>query len=91
MKELSDKVKQLDEQVRGIDEALKKIVLTIPNIPNKLVPVGKDDTENYELRRWGEPTKFDFEPKAHWDIGENLDILDAARAAKVTGSRFYIL
>ena len=88
MKELSDKVKQLDEQVRGIDEALKKIVLTIPNIPNKLVPVGKDDTENYELRRWGEPTKFDFEPKAHWDIGENLDILDAARAAKVTGSRF---
>ena len=88
MKEISDKVKQLDEQVRGIDEALKKIVLTIPNIPNKLVPVGKDDTENYELRRWGEPTKFDFEPKAHWDIGENLDILDAARAAKVTGSRF---
>lgn len=88
MKEISDKVKQLDEQVRGIDEALKKIVLTIPNIPNKLVPVGKDDTENLELRRWGEPTKFDFEPKAHWDIGENLDILDAARAAKVTGSRF---
>ncbi len=88
MKEISDKVKQLDEQVRGIDEALKKIVLTIPNIPNKLVPVGKDDTENYEMRRWGEPTKFDFEPKAHWDIGENLDILDAARAAKVTGSRF---
>lgn len=88
MKEISDKVKQLDEQVRGIDEVLKKIVLTIPNIPNKLVPVGKDDTENYELRRWGEPTKFDFEPKAHWDIGENLDILDAARAAKVTGSRF---
>ena len=88
MKEISDKVKQLDEQVRGIDEALRKIVLTIPNIPNKLVPVGKDDTENLELRRWGEPTKFDFEPKAHWDIGENLDILDAARAAKVTGSRF---
>lgn len=88
MKELSEKVKELDEKVRNIDDALKKIILTIPNIPNKLVPVGKDDNENLELRRWGEPAKFDFEAKAHWEIGEKLDILDAARAAKVTGSRF---
>jgi len=88
MKEIGNKVKEYDEQVRELDEKLKNIVLTIPNIPNPNVPVGSDDTENLEIRKFGEPTKFDFEPKAHWDIGENLDILDFARGAKVTGSRF---
>ena len=61
----------------------------IPNIPNESVPVGKDDTENVEIRRWGEPTEFAFEPKAHLDIGKDLDILDPERAAKVTGKRFH--
>lgn len=88
MKEIGNKVKEYDEQVRELDEKLKNIVLTIPNIPNPEVPVGSDDTENLEIRKFGEPTKFDFEPKAHWDIGEDLDILDFARGAKVTGSRF---
>ncbi len=88
MKEIGNKVKEYDEQVRELDEKLRNIVLTIPNIPNPAVPVGSDDTENLEIRKFGEPTKFDFEPKAHWDIGEDLDILDFARGAKVTGSRF---
>ena len=63
--------------------------LTIPNMPDASVPVGKDDTENPEVRKWGEPTHFDFEPKAHWDLGEDLGILDSNRAAKVSGGRFY--
>ncbi len=88
MKEIGNKVKELDDTVRELDEKLKNIVLTIPNIPNAAVPVGSDDTENLEIRKFGEPTKFDFQPKAHWDIGEDLDILDFARGAKVTGSRF---
>ncbi|MBO7209139.1 MAG: serine--tRNA ligase, partial [Clostridia bacterium] len=90
MKELSDKVKVLDDKVRELDEALRQIVLTIPNIPNAEVPDGNDDSDNLEIRKWGEPTKFDFEAKAHWDIGENLDILDFGRAAKITGSRFTV-
>lgn len=90
MKELSDKVKVLDDKVRELDEALRQIVLTIPNIPNAQVPDGNDDSDNLEIRKWGEPTKFDFEAKAHWDIGENLDILDFGRAAKITGSRFTV-
>ena len=60
-----------------------------PNIPSELTPIGKDDSENVEVRRWGEPTKFDFEPQAHWDIGARLDILDPETAAKVTGARFH--
>ena len=64
-------------------------MLTIPNMPDASVPVGKDDTENPEVRKWGEPTHFDFEPKAHWDLGEDLGILDSNRAAKVSGGRFY--
>lgn len=88
MKELSNKTKALDDRVRELDEQLKKIVMTIPNIPNARVPEGLSDADNTEMRRWGEPPKFDFEAKAHWEIGENLGILDAATAAKVTGSRF---
>lgn len=89
MKELSNDIKADDEKVRDIDEQLRNFMLRIPNIPNPEVPVGKDDTENVELRKFSEPRKFDFEPKAHWDIGKDLDILDAERAAKVTGARFH--
>ena len=88
MKELSNDIKADDEKVRDIDEQLRNFMLRIPNIPNPEVPVGKDDTENVELRKFSEPRKFDFEPKAHWDIGEDLGILDFDRGAKVSGARF---
>ena len=88
MKQLSDEVKVLDAQVKEIDEKISAIVMSLPNLPNPIVPVGKDDTENFEMRKIGEPRNFDFEIKAHWDLGENLDILDFEKAAKVTGSRF---
>lgn len=88
MNEIKEKVKELDAKVAELDEKLRAIVLTIPNIPNEKVAYGLSDAENIEMRKWGEPRKFEFEPKAHWDIGENLGILDADTAAKVTGSRF---
>ena len=88
MREVGNKISELDNQLRDIEAELRDILLHIPNIPKDDVPIGKDDSENPEVRRWGEPRKFDFEPKAHWDIGESLDILDAERAGKVTGARF---
>lgn len=88
MKELSDKIKEYDVSLSKTDERLKYIMLRIPNIPNPMVPEGKTDEDNVEIRKWGEPRKFDFEYKAHWDIGTDLDILDFERAGKVTGSRF---
>lgn len=90
MKELSEKIKGLDNQVREVDEEIKNLLYSIPNTPNDKVPVGLDDTENEEIRKWGEPRKFDFEPKPHWDLGEQHDILDFARAAKVSGARFTV-
>lgn len=90
MRELGAEIKELDEKVRGIDEELRNFMLRIPNIPNKDVPVGEDDTQNVEIRRWGEPRKFDFEAKAHWDIGTDLNILDFERGAKISGTRFTV-
>ncbi len=89
MKELSNKIKADDEKLAEIEEKQKAIIMTIPNIPHESVPAGADDSQNLEVRRWGEPRNFDFEPKAHWDIGEDLDILDPETAAKVTGARFH--
>ena len=88
MKKLSDEIKEIDEKVREYDEKINTIMYTIPNIPNDEVPDGDTDEDNVEIRRFSEPTKFDFEPKAHWDIGADLDILDAPTAGKVTGTRF---
>lgn len=88
MKELSDRTKELDNVVRETDEKIQQIMLSIPNIPHPSVPVGDTDEDNVEVRKWGTPTQFDFEPKAHWDIGEDLGILDFAAGAKVSGSRF---
>lgn len=88
MKELSDKIKELDGEVKAVDEEIDAIMMTMPNVPNDSVPVGESDSDNQEMRRWGEPRKFEFEPKAHWDIGENLGILDFSAAGKVTGARF---
>lgn len=89
MKDLSEKVKEDDQKLAKIEEEQRQILLSIPNIPNDSVPVGKDDSENVEIRRFGEPTVFDFEPKAHWDIGAALNILNPDVAAKVTGARFH--
>lgn len=90
MKELSNEIKTDDEKVREIDEQLRDFMLRIPNIPNSEVPVGADDSENVEIRKFSEPRKFDFEPKAHWDIGTDLDILDFERGTKIAGTRFTV-
>ena len=88
MKELSETIKADDEKVKELGVLIDDIMYSIPNIPNDEVPDGDTDEDNVEVRRFMEPTQFDFEPKAHWDVGANLDILDAERAAKVTGARF---
>ncbi|MDQ0257812.1 seryl-tRNA synthetase [Evansella vedderi] len=88
MKDVSNKVKELDEELREVDGTLNQILLSIPNIPHESAPVGADEDENEEIRRWGEVPNFDFEEKAHWDIATDLGILDFERASKVTGSRF---
>ena len=88
MKVLSDNIKELDQQVREIDAEIDNLILTVPNIPNDQVPLGNSDTDNIEIRKWGTPRTFEFEPKPHWDLGEGLGILDFAAAAKVTGARF---
>ena len=90
MRELSDSIKEDDEKVRQINEKIKDIVLTIPNIPDSSVPIGKSDEQNVEIRRYSTPRKFDFEPKSHWNIGKDLDILDPETAAKITGARFHV-
>ena len=89
MKEIAEESKKCGEELAKLEDRQLDLILKIPNIPNEAVPYGKDDTENVELRRWGEPRQFDFEPKAHWDIGQNLNILDPERAGKVTGARFH--
>ncbi len=90
LKELSNRIKELDEKVSDAEENLHNALLGVPNTPNKDVPDGLDDSDNVEIRKWNEPTQFDFEPKAHWDIGENLDILDFDRASKLSGARFTV-
>lgn len=89
MKALSDTVKAENEKISAIDAEMTAILLSVPNMPNECVPVGKDDSDNVELRRWGEPRTFDFEAKPHWDVGKELGILDPDTAAKVTGARFH--
>ena len=90
MRELSNEIKEDDAKVSEIDEELRNFMLRIPNIPNESVPIGKDDSQNAEIRKYGKPTEFSFEPKAHWDIGTDLNILDFNRAAKISGSRFTV-
>jgi seryl-tRNA synthetase len=88
MREVSEKIKEMDEKVRNLDEEITGILLTIPNTPNDEIPDGRSGDDNVEIRRIGEPTKFEYEPKAHWDIGVDLNILDFETAGKVTGARF---
>ena len=88
MQEVSKEIKDLDEQIRSLAEKQEYILLRLPNFPADSDPIGPDDSYNEEVRKWNEPTKFNFKPKAHWDIGTDLDILDWDRAAKVSGARF---
>lgn len=90
MKVLSEDVKKLNAQVNEVEAELNAWMLTIPNIPHPSVPAGMTDEDNVEIRKFGEPTKFDFEPKAHWDLGKDLGILDPETAAKISGTRFTV-
>ena len=90
-KNISENIKTMDERMRELDEKTKTLLLEIPNIPHESVPVGKDETENAEVRRWGEPRQFDFEPLNHWDVGEMLEIIDFERASRIAGARFALM
>jgi len=91
MKEVSQKIKELDTRREEIEATLRDLLLRIPNIPDETVKEGKDPSDNVEIKRWGESPQFDFEPKPHWEIGEKLGILDFERGAKITGARFTLL
>ena len=86
----SDRINELKEQVESADSTFKEMLAGIPNVPHESVPVGKSAEDNVEVRRFGQPTQMDFEPKAHWDLGPELGILDFDRAAKITGARFAV-
>ncbi len=88
MRVLKESIKSSEEEVRNLEGALEKEMLYIPNMPHSSVPTGDSEADNLEIRRWGDIPQFDFEPKPHWDIGEDLGILDFERGAKVTGARF---
>jgi seryl-tRNA synthetase len=88
MREVGDRIKEIDEELRVVEETLEMLLMSIPNIPHESVPIGETEDDNVEARKWGEIRKFDFEPKPHWDIADQLGILDFERAGKVTGSRF---
>ncbi|HOB15632.1 MAG TPA: serine--tRNA ligase [Defluviitoga sp.] len=90
-KEISEKIKNLESELKQIEEKLNNKLLYVPNIPDDTVPYGKDENDNVEIRRWGTPRTFDFEPKAHWELGPELDLLDFDRGAKLSGSRFTVL
>jgi seryl-tRNA synthetase len=90
VREIGTRVAALDEQVKALDESFRELLAGIPNLPHESVPGGRSAEDNVEVRRSGEPPKFDFEPKAHWDLGPELGILDLERAAKVTGARFAV-
>jgi len=90
VREMGERIAALEQKVKEADEAFRQLLTGIPNLPHESVPTGKDSAENVEVKRWGEPRKFDFPPKAHWDLGPELGILDFDRAAKVTGARFAV-
>ena len=91
MREVGERISTLDEELKGVEEQLDALTYSIPNIPCAAVPVGADENDNPEVRRWGTPRTFDFEPKAHWDLGPELGIIDFERGVKLAESRFYVL
>ncbi|MFS0865618.1 serine--tRNA ligase [Fredinandcohnia sp. 179-A 10B2 NHS] len=88
MRQVGDQIKELDNELKGVEEVLENLLLSIPNIPHESVPIGESEDDNVEVRKWGELPNFTFEPKPHWDVADQLNILDFERAGKVTGSRF---
>ena len=90
MQEVSAKIKELDQKVAEIEEKQKVLTYTIPNKLHESTPIGKDEDDNVEIRKWGTPREFDFEPKSHDELGVNLGILDFERGAKLGGSRFTV-
>lgn len=90
MKLLSGEIKELNDDLRSTEEKIKNQLLNIPNLPNSNVTIGIDENDNKEIRRWGEPTDFSFQIKAHWDLGTSLGILDFERAGKISGARFSV-
>lgn len=88
MKDVSVRIKELDEELRQVEDNLKDLLLTLPNLPDADCPIGASEEDNPEISKWGEPRQFDFKPKAHWDLGEDLDIIDFERATKIAGARF---
>jgi len=91
MRQVGERIKELDGRLSGVEEELRQVVLEIPNLCQDMVPHGKDDNDNVELRRWGQERQFSFTPKEHWEIGEALGVLDFERAAKLSGARFAVL
>ena len=91
MRRLGDEIKALDQEIKSIEEELNRLLLQLPNLPHPSVPVGKDESENVEVRQEGEPREFDFEPLPHWELGPTLGIIDFERGVKLSGTRFYIL
>lgn len=87
---IGQEIKELDDEINEIEEKIEKLLLNLPNLPHASVPVGEDEKDNIETKRWKEPRSFDFEVKAHWDLGTDLDILDFERAAKLSGARFTV-
>ncbi len=85
------KIDQLEKELKDVEKRFNHLLLSVPNIPHPSVPVGQDEEENVEIRRWGEPRKFDFDPLPHWEIGESMGILDFERGAKLSGSRFTVM
>ncbi len=90
MKQDSERIKQSDERIAELDATQRELLLTIPNVPDSSVPVGHNAAENVEVRRWGAPPRFDFQPKPHWEVGERAGILDLPAATKITGARFAV-
>jgi seryl-tRNA synthetase len=90
LRQIGDRIVVLDEKAKSADESFRELMAGVPNIPHESVPVGKSEADNVEVRRWGQPRQFDFPPKAHWDLGPELKILDLERATKVTGARFAV-
>jgi len=91
MRALSERIKQLDAVVSDVEREINQLLLVIPNIPHESVPIGSDENDNVEVMRWGEPRKFDFEPKPHWEIAQKLGLIDFERGVKLSGSRFYVM
>ncbi len=90
VRSMADRIGTLEEKAKAADESFRDLMAGVPNIPHESVPVGRSADDNVEVRRWGQPREFDFQPKAHWDLGQDLKILDLERAAKVTGARFAV-